>query len=163
MNIYFSQLTCYIGSAASQTTTPNDVCECSASISSEDIQSSTATSSTSALLKNYLDSIEVDSEGENENDDEDLKQALIEIDNFNPKPIDIKYDVMEYCKEKKFKFPHLYQLAMVVHSVPPTQVSVERSFSALKLILTDLRSNLSSDSLKKLLFVKLNDCWFTER
>jgi len=63
---------------------------------------------------------------------------------------------MTYWEEKRFAYPNLYEMAKVVHAVTATQVSVERSFSALKLILTDLRCKLSSESIKKLLFVKLN-------
>lgn len=63
---------------------------------------------------------------------------------------------MEYWEEKKFVYPNLYQLAKVVHSVPATQVSVERAFSALRLVLTDLRCNLSAETLQKIMFVKLN-------
>jgi len=54
-------------------------------------------------------------------------------------------------------YPRLYQLAKVIHCVPATQVSVERAFSALKLVLSDLRCNLSPISLKQIMFLKLNN------
>jgi len=46
---------------------------------------------------------------------------------------------MTFWEEKRFVYPYLYEMAKVVHAVPATQVSVEMSFSALKLILTDLK------------------------
>ncbi|KAI8124496.1 hypothetical protein CVS40_5158 [Lucilia cuprina] len=109
-----------------------------------------------SLLNEFLNSIEVNSSDEEDDLNDDINKAISEIDHYNPKPISLDKDVMMYWEEKKFVYPHLYELARIVHSVPATQVSVERSFSALKLVLTDLRCNLSAESLKKLLFVKLN-------
>lgn len=63
---------------------------------------------------------------------------------------------MAYWEDNKYVFPFLAKLAAIVHGVPATEVSVERAFSALKLILDDLRCNLSDENLKKILFVKLN-------
>lgn len=45
---------------------------------------------------------------------------------------------MDFWIENKSLHPELYELAMVVLAVPPTQVSVERSFFELKFILSDL-------------------------
>lgn len=54
------------------------------------------------------------------------------------------------------EYPELYEIAMVILAVPTTQVSVERTFSTLKLILSDLRSSLSDKTLQNILLVKLN-------
>lgn len=114
--------------------------------------------STCSLLNEFLNSIEVESEGENseEEDEPELRLATIEIHGYSPKPIDVNVNIMNYWEEKKYTYPRLYRLAKVLHSVPATQVSVERAFSALKLVMTDLRCNLSSESLKKIMFLKLN-------
>ena len=63
---------------------------------------------------------------------------------------------MKYWEDNKRAYPYLYELAKVVHCVPATQVTVERSFSALKLVLSDLICNISADSIEKIMFVKLN-------
>ena len=80
----------------------------------------------------------------------------MEIDNYKEKRFDTSAYLLEYWESKKFVFPWLRKLALIVHSVPATQVSVERSFSALRLILGDLRYNLSEEHLKSIMMVKLN-------
>jgi len=115
-----------------------------------------ASQSTCSLLNEFLNSIEVCSGESDDDDDPELKLAITEIHGYSPKPIGLQEDIMKYWESKKFTYPRLYQLAKILHSVPATQVSVERAFSALKLILSDLRCNLSSESIKKLLFLKLN-------
>lgn len=137
----------------------NNVSEASVSSMSDLTESHTINNaSTCSILNEYLNSIEVGSSDEESEDDreEELKVAIAEIDYYNPKPIALDRDIMEYWEEKKFVFPNLYQLAKVVHSVPATEVSVERAFSALRLVLTDLRCNLSTETLQKIMFVKLN-------
>lgn len=64
--------------------------------------------------------------------------------------------VIEYYWNQKRTEPALYSLAEVALAVPCTQVSAERSFSALGLILTDKRLRLSDKNLSNILFVKLN-------
>lgn len=95
-------------------------------------------------------------EDEELEENHEIQLAKTEINNYNPKPIDVNANIMYYWEEKKFAYPRLYQLARVLHSVPATQVTVERAFSALKLVLSDLRCNLSADSIKQLVFLKLN-------
>ena len=52
-----------------------------------------------------------------------------------------------YWESQKIKEPELFLLSQVVLALPVTQVSVERAYSGLKFILSDLRSNLSADIL----------------
>lgn len=85
-----------------------------------------------------------------------MKCVVNEIDNYAPKAIDLNANIMTYWESKKYVYPYLYKIATILHSVPATQVSVERAFSALRLVLSDLRSNMSSDTLAKTLFLKLN-------
>ncbi|KAM8711761.1 hypothetical protein ACLKA7_012294 [Drosophila subpalustris] len=69
--------------------------------------------STCSLLNEFMNSIEVGSEGENseEEDEPELRLATIEIYGYSPKPIDVNVDIMSYWKEKKFIYPSLYCLA----------------------------------------------------
>lgn len=66
------------------------------------------------------------------------------------------YDPWNHWKARKSTHPELYELAMVVLAAPSTQVPVERAFSALGLVLSDLRAGLSDDVLQDVLLIKLN-------
>lgn len=66
------------------------------------------------------------------------------------------FDILQYWESQKFTSPIIYRLAKVVLAAPSTQVSVERAFSALKLVLTDMRMRLSEKSIENLMLLKLN-------
>lgn len=61
-----------------------------------------------------------------------------------------------YWENNKHAHPELYELASIIHSVPPTQTTVERAFSAMALVLSPLRTNLSDKNLENILIVRLN-------
>lgn len=65
-------------------------------------------------------------------------------------------DALQQWQETKISNPDLYKLATTVLAVPSSQVTVERAFSALALVLTYLRTSLKKDSLENILIVKLN-------
>ncbi|XP_058456877.1 uncharacterized protein LOC131434241 [Malaya genurostris] len=69
---------------------------------------------------------------------------------------DVRFDILKYWESHKIISPILHRLAMVVLVAPSTQVSVERAFSGLKLILTDHRMRLCEKSVENLLVLKLN-------
>lgn len=48
------------------------------------------------------------------------------------------------------------KIAKVVFGAAPTQVSVERSFSTMRWVLSDLRNRLGEDRLEEILLLKLN-------
>lgn len=83
-----------------------------------------------------------------------------QIDNLIFERLSVNSNVCEYWKSQKSISPDLYKLAQVVLAVPATQVSVERSFSALNLILNNRRTSLSEKTLKEIMFVKLNKSLF---
>lgn len=56
----------------------------------------------------------------------------------------------------RYEYDALYALSRVLLSVPATQVSVERAFSALRYVLNDYRTGLSDESLENILLIKLN-------
>ncbi|XP_065094621.1 uncharacterized protein LOC135715150 [Ochlerotatus camptorhynchus] len=66
------------------------------------------------------------------------------------------FDLVKYWEAQKFINPELYRVAMIVLSSSATQVSVERGFSALKLMLSDRRMNLTAGSVENSLLLKLN-------
>lgn len=65
-------------------------------------------------------------------------------------------NVMGYWATAAPHDPEMAAIAAVVLAAPATQVTVERAFSSLPLILTDKRTNLGPDLLNMLLTVKLN-------
>lgn len=66
------------------------------------------------------------------------------------------FNVYEYWMQRKSTHPDLHAVAMVLLAVPATQVSVERAFSALSLVLSDHRITLGEDILSDILIIKLN-------
>lgn len=66
------------------------------------------------------------------------------------------FDVLNYWLLEQVRNPQMFRLASVVLSAPSTQVSVERAFSALKLILTDHRQRLSDQRIQDIMVLKLN-------
>lgn len=70
--------------------------------------------------------------------------------------IDQLKSVLDYWEEKKNFHSQLYPLALAVLSVPATQVSVERIFSALKYVLSPLRHNLLGDAVNDILVIQQN-------
>lgn len=69
---------------------------------------------------------------------------------------DLNVSILDFWEEKKLVWPELYQLANIVHAVPATQSSVERTFSTLSFVFGKLRSNLSPQILEDILIIKLN-------
>lgn len=63
---------------------------------------------------------------------------------------------LQYWESKKLEDGELYLLSQTVLGVPATQVSVERAFSALALVLTKQRTSLTEENLNNILVVKLN-------
>ena len=60
------------------------------------------------------------------------------------------WDIIEHYPDP------LKSTSMVMAALPATQVSVERLFSAMKLLLTDLRSRLKEDILEAMLLIRCN-------
>lgn len=79
-----------------------------------------------------------------------------ELRNFIGTNENIKTSVFDYWNKNMHTKPELYKLASVVHAVPPTQTTIERAFSAMALILTHLRTNLSDNNLENILMIRLN-------
>lgn len=67
----------------------------------------------------------------------------------------LKTPLMEYWEANKSRNV-LYKLSQVIYSVPPTQTTVERAFSAFALVLTALRNRLSDENLQNILLLRLN-------
>lgn len=127
-------------------------------------------------------------EKETENDDSEdmLEQIMRELESSQhigaaiaPRSTDdcILQEIQNFCKmgrakateniiikweTDKFSFPILYELARTIMAVAPTEVSVERNFSALDFILTKRRNRLTDENLEMILLIKLNHSLFYE-
>lgn len=75
-------------------------------------------------------------------------------------PVSQGTDILNYWK-KLTGDEELSAVAAVVLAIPVTQVSIERSFSQLPLILSDHRTQMDSDTLRKMVIVKLNKFYFS--
>lgn len=70
-------------------------------------------------------------------------------------------NILKYWEtERNGRFHDLAELAEIVFSLPPTQVTVERCFSTLRFILHELRTRLSDEHLENVLLVKTNTKFF---
>ncbi|XP_055543350.1 uncharacterized protein LOC129728902 [Wyeomyia smithii] len=92
------------------------------------------------------------------------ESSFLEDNNFNQqlKAIEVEprrtynFDVWNIWVDRKCTHPELSAVAAVVLATPSNQVSVERAFSALALVLTNNRSTLGEDTLSNILIIKLN-------
>lgn len=65
--------------------------------------------------------------------------------------------IFEYWHKHKFDDPEMTAVAAVVLALPATQVTVERAFSYLPLIITDKRGRLHTTTVNNILTIKLNN------
>lgn len=80
----------------------------------------------------------------------DFSHALVEVEKINRLT---KVTV----KEALPQYPDIIKdAAMAVTALPPTQVSVERLFSALRIIKSDLRAAMKEDLIEAILFLRTN-------
>lgn len=64
--------------------------------------------------------------------------------------------VLAFWESRIETFPEIYELACIINSIPPTQATVERSFSMLNFIYTCRRNRLGQKILQDILTIKLN-------
>lgn len=83
-----------------------------------------------------------------------LIDKIIRICNQERHPFDTNPFI--YYEEFREKDPIICELAMTVFAAPATQVSVERSFSALKLLITHTRTSLKPCNINNILTISLN-------
>lgn len=76
------------------------------------------------------------------------------IDLFQPENLSSEKSVLDFWQSQKDSI--LYDVAMAIYSIPPTQVQIERDFSTLGHIFTERRYKLSQEHLEKILLINLN-------
>lgn len=67
-----------------------------------------------------------------------------------------KNSILEYWKDNGERYPVLNELASIIHSIPPSQTTVERAFSVLGYIYNSRRTRLSPQILEDILMLILN-------
>jgi hAT family C-terminal dimerisation region len=95
-----------------------------------------------------------------EKNDEDMQQKIINIS--SQVKLTFFENVLDNWEMRRFDDPTLFELSQVILAVPPTQVSVERAFSALGLVLSARRNRLSDNAINDLLICKLNSDIFDQ-
>lgn len=64
--------------------------------------------------------------------------------------------IRAFWEENKKTYPELYEVARIYLAIPPTQSTVERSFSTLSFIYNNRRSSLGQQLLENIILIKLN-------
>lgn len=90
---------------------------------------------------------------------QDIEFAL---DMFNPEPIASEKSILEYWASEEANHRDLHQLAMVVYSIPPTEVQNERDFSLLNFVFSDRRCALQAERLEDIMIININSEVFQE-
>lgn len=67
-----------------------------------------------------------------------------------------KESIHKFWECQKESFPILYELAMIVNAIPPTQTTVERAFSIMSFVFNCKKSNMSDRTLETILMIRLN-------
>lgn len=113
-------------------------------------------------LRNFLDSFDGNVTAENEKSATNIDVLLLE---FKSLPIKLKYtdNLLIYWESQRKAMPELYALANIVSAVPMTQVSVERLFSSVKFVYSDLRHNLGHKLLEDILLIRSNGLFRQEK
>jgi hAT family C-terminal dimerisation region len=84
-------------------------------------------------------------------------KLLAEFDNYEKLArLDKKLNILEFWNRQRFIFPILYEVSLIVLAVPTTQVSVERSFSGVKFLLSPQRCQLHSEFLEDIVLIRCN-------
>lgn len=100
-----------------------------------------------ALIQQDLESAQFDSQPF------DIEMA---VELFQPNPMPTTESVLKFWESVKEEHNELYEIAMVIYSVPPTEVQIERDFSSLAFVFTDRRTSLNHERLEDIMLIFLN-------
>lgn len=80
----------------------------------------------------------------------------IAVETFQPESLLPNESVLNYWESVKEEHEELYEIAMVIYSVPPTEVQIERDFSSLGFVFSDRRTSMSHARLEDIMLLFLN-------
>lgn len=86
--------------------------------------------------------------------------TFIQHETVRGNDIQSDWTIFSFWENKKNTYPVLYELAMVIFSIAPSQATIERNFSVLSLIFELHRSNLGHKMLVDILMIVLNSDLF---
>lgn len=126
--------------------------------------SHTSTVSDASFEYNAEEELEKFLTGNSRNQSNEQMQVEEDIDmlleTFDPPHISSKMDILEYWDKEKDDNNVLYRLAMVIFSIPPTEVQIERDFSKLNFVFSSRRCNLAEERLNDIMVINLNSDLF---
>uniref|UniRef100_A0AC34FLK6 HAT C-terminal dimerisation domain-containing protein n=1 Tax=Panagrolaimus sp. ES5 TaxID=591445 RepID=A0AC34FLK6_9BILA len=64
------------------------------------------------------------------------------------------FDLLKFWNDRREQFPQLFHIAMKINCIPATSCSPERSFSVMKHLLSDHRSSLGAETVKRIMIGK---------
>lgn len=88
----------------------------------------------------------------NDNENDSLNEYL----NLNPTKLEIKKNLLDWWSDNKLKYPELYELSKNILIIPASQIRSESTFSKSGLVVTPLRSEMSSSNISKVMFIDYN-------
>lgn len=94
--------------------------------------------------------------------EQEKEDISILLESFNPPAVSSKIDVVTYWQQEKVNNKTLYELAMIVFAIPPTEVQIERDFSKLSFVFNKLRCKLTEERLEDIMIINLNNDLFYE-
>jgi hypothetical protein len=86
----------------------------------------------------------------------DICESELDVYINSPPNYSINSSILLFWENNKSKYPRLYSIARRLLSIPATNLSSERNFSAAGFTLNDRRSNLSPENVNYLLFIRSN-------
>lgn len=94
----------------------------------------------------------------NVTEDNEFEDDLANISRMPRLKLDSKNGetILDWWFKMRSTKPSLYAIAITLLSIPCTQVSVERCFSGLALVLTKHRTQLHDETLRNILLIRLN-------
>lgn len=86
------------------------------------------------------------------------KDFLLSLHDFETKNpiIDSNVDIIDLFEKIQNEFPEIYIVATIFFGIPPSQASVERSFSHFEFVYNKLRGNMKIKLLENILVIRLN-------
>lgn len=79
-----------------------------------------------------------------------------ELQSFEPEQLSTSASIISYWESVKDEHFNLYQLAMVIYAIPPSETHIERDFSSLEFIFSQRRQRLCAELLESILTIHLN-------
>lgn len=93
-----------------------------------------------------------------ENDEQSQRTKFMEsLDHFHRSShymkVESQQTIVQFWEQNKTMYPALYEVACIINAIPPSQATVERTFSALKFMFSEQRTKIDQGRLENLLLI----------